>query len=476
MILGLVALFSAAPLFAKDGYTIKVEFKQNIADNYIYLAHYYAKSFPTVYKTDSAKVVNGKTAVFDSRDSVLGGIYMIIYNNNSKITEFLMDNGDQFEMSIDTSSSLAGTTFKNSSVNTSYLEYQKFLTEYGPKRQALMKEYENAKDAKDSQKIQKKSEAMGKELTDYRENYIKKNPNTIMAMLFRALKTPDIPKGPHYKEDGKTIDSNYAYYFYKNNYWNGFDFQDNRLLYSPIYEPRLNEYFNRVILQIPDTINAEADRLIEKARGADEVFKYTLHWLTGNAEKSNVMGMDEVFVYLVEKYYMQGEVFWLDSNQLTKYKERAQKIAPNVLGNPAPELKLQDMWTLKDLPLHTVDAPYTVLIFWSPSCGHCKTEVPLLDSVYNAALKQKGAVIYSVPTDGKLNEIQDFVKEKKITKWIHAVDAHNNSGFRDNYDVYSTPKIYLLDKNKTIIGKGIDHSEIMNIIEFEEKKRDAKKG
>src|SRR5690606_18936423 len=136
---------------------------------------------------------------------------------------------------------------------------------------------------------------------------------TLLSSLMQTLIVPEAPPGPHYLDDGKTIDSNFAYHFYKDHYWDNFDFSDNRLMFAPIYESRLNEYFNRLVLQIPDTVNAEADSILAKARQGKEIFKYTLYWLAHNAETSKVMGMDEVFVHLVENYYMKGDAYWLDS-------------------------------------------------------------------------------------------------------------------------------------------------------------------
>ncbi|HET8573328.1 MAG TPA: thioredoxin-like domain-containing protein [Edaphocola sp.] len=475
LFLGLLCCLSGAPLFAKDGYTIKVNFKQHIPDHYVYLAHYYAKSFPTVYKVDSAEVVNGNKAVFQNKDSVLGGIYMVLYKKNSKTAEFLLDNGDKFEMTIDTSGMPKGISFKGSQQNGNYVAYEEYLHQYGQQREALVKEIKTAKNAADSQRIEDEAQRLSDELTDFRKKSIQQNPNTLFAALLKTLIMPEAPKGTHYLADGKTVDSNFAYNFYKDHYWDNFDFSDSRLMFAPIYEPRLKEYFSRIILPVPDTVNAEADKLLAKARKSKEIFKYTLYWLANYAETSRIMGMDEVFVHLVENYYMKGDAFWLDSAQLAKYEDRAKKIAPNVIGNPAPKLDLQDIWTLQDKPLDDVRSPYTLVVFWSPTCGHCQKEIPLIDSVYNSALKQKGVTVYSVPVEGNLTDIQKFVEKDHIRDWINVVDAHNKSNFKDNYDVYSTPQVYLLDKNKTIIGKKLDHSNILDVINWNEKQK-AKDG
>src|SRR5690606_18807217 len=125
---------------------------------------------------------------------------------------------------------------------------------------------------------------------------------------------------------------------------------------------------------------------------------YTLWWLTRNAESSQTMGMDAVFVHLVEKYYMKGDAIWLDAETLQKYIDRAKDIAPNVIGNLAPELKMPDIKGNMQ-SLHGVKARYTVLLFWSPDCGHCLKELPILDSLYQSYLKGVDARIFAVRTD-----------------------------------------------------------------------------
>jgi hypothetical protein len=309
-LLGLICSALSIASFAKDGYKIEVNFKQDVKDEYVYLAHYYAKPLPTIYKTDSAKVINKRKAIIETKDSVLGGIYMVLFDNRSKFTEFILQNGDEFGINVDTLDMPANISFKNSPENTRYVEYEKFLMGYGKKQQAYMEELKTAKNAADTQSIRDRSAKTGKELTAYRKDYVKKYPGTFLTSVFNALMVPEVPEGKHYIAGTKTIDSNYSYTYYKEHYWDKFDFADNRLMNTPIYDGRLDEYFNKLVLPLPDTMNMESDKLLAKTRKSKELFKYTLHWLAGNAERSKVMGMDEVFVHLVEKYYMRGDAGW----------------------------------------------------------------------------------------------------------------------------------------------------------------------
>lgn len=48
-----------------------------------------------------------------------------------------------------------------------------------------------------------------------------------------------------------------------------------------------------------------------------------------------------------------------------------------------------------------------------------------------------------------------YIKEKELN-WINVADLDLKSNFRAYYDIYSTPVIYVLDRNKKIIAKRID--------------------
>jgi len=57
-----------------------------------------------------------------------------------------------------------------------------------------------------------------------------------------------------------------------------------------------------------------------------------------------------------------------------------------------------------------------------------------------------------------------YLKEKKYP-WLHVNGMKSmTQDFHDLYDIYSVPVVYLLDRNKVIIGKRISTGQIGNII------------
>jgi thiol-disulfide isomerase/thioredoxin len=183
------------------------------------------------------------------------------------------------------------------------------------------------------------------------------------------------------------------------------------------------------------------------------------------------MGLDEVFVYLVENYYMHGKATWIDSTQLEKFKKRARDIAPNMIGQPAMDMRMLDT-NNNVVPLYSVKADYTILIFWSPTCGHCQKEIPKFDSLYQAALKKYNVKIFAVEADGETEKWKNYINDHNLVEgWMHVHDPQRTTKFRDFYDVYSTPTVYLLDNKKIIRGKRIDHNNILGLIEWLEKRK-----
>ena len=228
----------------KDGYKIKVKFT-DVTDSSLFLVHYYGKPLPTIYRTDSAKLDKNGVAVFESDTFTLGGIYMVLMSDKSTYFELLLNNGDEFSVTATKSELPTGVTFKGSPENERFVKYVSYLMDYSKRSQALSEKFETAKNESDSNDIRAEFKVMSDELKDYRADYMKKHPGTLLTNIFGALKVPVVPEGPHYDEDGN-VDSNFAYNYYRDHYWDDFDFQDDRLIHTPIYDGRLDEYFNKL--------------------------------------------------------------------------------------------------------------------------------------------------------------------------------------------------------------------------------------
>jgi thiol-disulfide isomerase/thioredoxin len=459
--------FFSFQLFAADGYHIKLKLTDR-KDSMVYLAHYYGKGFPVVYRADSSKLDKHGNAVFDSKEKIVGGIYMILPSDRGSYFEFLLDNGDDIGITATMDHLRGNIKFTNSPVNNDFIEYQNFLSKLADKEKQLKSELAKAKTAEDTAQIRKEAGTMKDEMEQYRNTYMNRHPTTLLASIFAAMRTVDIPEGTHYTADGK-VDSSFAYRYYKNHFWDGFNWSDNRLIHTPLLQTKLDEYFNKIVYQQEDSVIQEADNILQKAKGSEDLFKFTLNWLSTNAQTSKVMGMDKVFVHLVEDYYMKGDATWLSDDELSKYIDRAKKIAPNVINNPAADFVADDAEG-KEHRLYDFKAKYTLLVFYSSDCGHCQHELPLLDSVYKAELKDKGVRVIAFNVHNNEDQWRKLLEKDKLDGWLNLWDPKYKSKFWLNYDTQLVPAIYLLDQDKIIRGKKLDHTNIAKVIDIIERK------
>jgi thiol-disulfide isomerase/thioredoxin len=188
------------------------------------------------------------------------------------------------------------------------------------------------------------------------------------------------------------------------------------------------------------------------------------------------MWEDAIFVHLFEKYFSNKSYSWLNENGKKIITERAYSLMANIMGSPATDIDLPDS-TGKNITLYQTKAPYTVVVFWDPTCGHCKEVLPKLDSFYTAKWKAAGLKLYAVAkeTDGTRKNWIDFVTEQKLWDWTHvyyskAADKirtdNNVPGYSQLYDVLSFPTLYLLDKDKRIIAKKLSYQQIDDVLQL----------
>jgi thiol-disulfide isomerase/thioredoxin len=115
--------------------------------------------------------------------------------------------------------------------------------------------------------------------------------------------------------------------------------------------------------------------------------------------------------------------------------------------------------------LSSITSDHIILVFWDVDCSHCQTEIPKLLEVYNDLKKAKKNVkVVSVYTMHDGEKFLKYSMEKGLNDWINVYDGVYINNLVNKYDIYSTPVIYILDKNKTITAKRVGIDQIKNFI------------
>ena len=462
--------FSAA-VTAQQGYNIKVTLKP-YKNEKVYLGYYYGKLKAIA---DSVVLDENSTGSFQGKEPLSGGIYFIVSPKKEILFEVLMDKDQDFSVVADTSNLPASISFTGTVDNTQFQTYSGFANQTGLSINQLTTELKSGNGPRDSVAITSKIKALSKSLTVYRDSIGKLYPGSFLTMLFNAIREPDIP--PASSHPGGKYDSNYAYQFYKTNYWKGVFIGDERLVRTPFFEPKLDKYYKELVHPNADSIKKEIDDMLLQARGSKEMFKYLLVHFVQKYINPEYMGLDAVFVHLFEKYVNTGQAEFFTAQYKEYMTKRAYSLMANLIGQPAANLEMVD--TLgKSVSLYNIQSDYVVICFWDPGCSHCKEVVPKVDSIYKAKWKNQGVVVYGVKTDGSKEEWLKFINQHKLNGWLHvyqlpeqqtAEQAAGRPGYKQLYDVYQTPILYLLDKNKRIIAKKLSYLQMDEVINLKAK-------
>ena len=436
-----------------QGYNVKVKITPFVKDSTYYLANYFGDK---QYIQDSAKADASGTLLFKGKEKLPGGIYLFVLPSK-KYFELIIDKEQNFSAETDTIDMVKNMQVKGSQDNQFFYDYLRFVSGKQKEAEGMQSEFKTAKSKEDSTAIQARLANLGKSVTDYKTKFISENPDRLLAKVFKTSQEPEVPETPLLPNGAK--DSTFAYRYYKSHYLENVDFHDARLLRTPLFHSKLDTYIKKLTLQMPDSINKEADMLVAKAKGNDEVFKYVVWYLTNTYETSNIMGMDAVFVHMVKNYYTKDQAAWVDSTNLYKIQERARVLEPILLGKKVKNLVLEDT-TGSYRPLYNIKAKYTVLLFWDPDCGHCQKVVPVVKQMYEQ-VKSKGVEVYAICTEGEMEKWKKFIREKGLN-WVNVADPKLQNNFRYEFDISSTPQLFLLDENKSILLKKIDVEVLSN--------------
>ncbi|NTS39368.1 DUF5106 domain-containing protein [Flavisolibacter sp. BT320] len=459
-----LGLFFSTAVFAQAGYEIKVTLKP-FKNQYIYLGHYNGKTMPII---DSVKLDATSTGVFKGPKKLGGGIYLVGYPDRSNKFEMLVGSEQKFAVVADTAN-IENISFTGSAENSLFKDYQVFMQTNRMAQEALLRQRVGSSPA-DSVRFTAQIDEITQKIKTFQAGIINKDPNGLLATLLKALKEPEVPHNP----EAQKRDSLYAYRYVKNHFWDDINFWDDRLSRTPFFESRVDRYFEQLVYPSPDSVIREIDRIMGFASANAEMQKLFLLKFVNRYLNQKYMWEDAVFVHLFEKYFAQKNYDWLTPQGRKMITDRAYSLMANITGTVASDIELPDS-AGKAQKLFNLKSPYTVVLIYDPTCGHCKETVPKMDSLYHAKWKRMGVKVYALAkeTEGKKTDWYEFMQKAGMKDWVNvyysreaekARVAANIPSYSQLYDVQSFPTLYLLDSEKRIIAKKINEKQLDEIL------------
>ena len=447
-----------------------------LSNDTIYLANYYGAK---LFYNDTAVTDAKGTVTFAGKPFAEGGKYAVVLPG-PKFFEFLMVN-EPMEFKTTSTDPAGDLEVIQSKENDVFYGYLSFLKKKRKEREPFDLVLRDSAATKDEVAAARAGlQKLTDEVTEY-QYYLTNDPRDFLfGKYLSMMNEPEVPDAPESAEDVAL----WQYLWYRAHYWDRVDFSDPRLVRDGGFDQLISRYWAKVLPQIPDTMLTEAHGLLKRALDNDnkDMFKYMLHHMTYASESSKIMCMDKVFVDLVNAYYRTGMVDWLDDEKLNKILERADDLKFTLCGNRPPNITLPDLDQQEFRSLYDIEAKYTLICIWESTCGHCKKEMPKLERIYKE-WQPRGLEIFAIGNDFEPEPWQEYVREKALTDWVHVSDnplinAQDSAtaliyggitnieslNFRTTFDVYATPKMFLLDKDKNILAKQVGAVQLAEIL------------
>lgn len=457
----LLLVFVSSAALAQPGHRLEFKIK-GLKDTTVYLGYY---SNEQTLIRDTARVAPNGTFAFDGPTGLVQGMYMVVLKTTI-LFQFVMGSDQHFSIETDASDYSQHAVVTGDEDNKLFFENARFLATKYKQAEPIMKILRDST-LKEDQKKQAREEfqKFGNEVKAYQTDLITKYPTTFTARLIKTNREIEVPDPPK-RADG-TIDSTWQFRYYREHYWDNFDLSDDALMHlpKPMYQEKIKDYFDRLFVQVPDTLTREIVRIAAKVKKNPEAYKYFVWTCLTHYQQHKIMGLDEVYVNIFDKFVATGEMdYWLDKKSKQNIKEYVDKVRLSLVGGSAPNLIMQDK-DLKPKSMYDIKNKYTILYFFNPDCGHCREETPKLVDFYNKNKTKFDLEVYAVSTDTSMAKMRSFIKDFKMP-WTTVNGPRTYVGHWSKlYYAETTPTMYVIDAKRKIIAKKLPPEQLEEFFE-----------
>jgi hypothetical protein len=434
--------------FSQTGHKIQIKV-DGLKDTTAYLGYYYGES---TFVRDTVRMNSQGVAVFEGKNKLGQGMYLLIVGKNTKLFDFLVSDDQEFSLATKSEDYVRHMVVTGDSDNKLFFENMHFNMARHKEAEPFIKIISDSTATADQKaKAREEFSKINEKVTQYQDDVIAKNPTSLTARLFKAHRPVQVPPAP--KKANGSIDSTFQLKWYREHFFDNFDLSDDALIRIPqqVYQKKLDEYLDKLYVPQPDSLMKGINFIISKSKKNQETYKYSVWLCVIKYQHHEIMGLDEVYVNLIDEHFSNGAMdFWVNASMKKNLKEAADKMRVSLVGNIGDNLIMQDL-AKQPRALYDIKNKYTLLFIFDPDCGHCREETPKLVNWYDK--KKFDLEVYAVSLDTSMAKMRDYIKEMKM-KWITVNGPRTYVGpVQNHYDASTTPALYILDNRRRIIAK-----------------------
>lgn len=280
---------------------------------------------------------------------------------------------------------------------------------------------------------------------------ISKAPGSLAARFIQADLPPILDLSIDFEEQRDQL---------KKQFFKNIDFGDTDLINSDILSSKMIDYLslyqrpNMNMLDVQLEFIRALDVILQKASVSNEVYVFAIEYFIDGFYR---MGLSGVSDYLSTLPHLNKDC--MDTETYARIEQIVGPFRKIVAGAPAPSLTGTTIQG-EAFDLSKLESEKTIIVFWSLTCPHCLDLIPELQLF---AKKHPETSIVSIILSPDNNSLREYIATE-APQWIHIIESKGWSGsLVEDFMVYGTPTLFLLDANKNILSKpsGMDELNLI---------------
>ena len=230
----------------------------------------------------------------------------------------------------------------------------------------------------------------------------------------------------------------------------------------------LSQYVVTLDPESPEKKCSEVDYIIETCTDP-ELRKAVANMLYDHYVTSNVMRDEEVAIHMYDKWFSTHEIEMAWDGALLTAAFFADYNRQSLVGMKAPEVTLQDRYEEKVLFPDLAGDARAVLFFYDVDCYRCRIEMgKLLEYLPTVDIPLDFYAVYTGFSRDKWEYFMDYEWDinSANVRVHHLWDLEMTSNFPQAYGITETPRMFLLGKDGTILGRRLNADALRQLLDF----------
>lgn len=245
-------------------------------------------------------------------------------------------------------------------------------------------------------------------------------------------------------------------------YWDNFDFADTTYIHLPeITEQAFVDYINIFPQVDNEKVYSSISKMLEQSISQDrtnKVYSYFLDLYKKYLYDANSPMRDDEYYIPVVDCILKDTINDMATKERAKFS--LMMMQKNRKGNVATNFTYT-LQSGKQGALYQIKSEYTLLMFYNPDCHACSETISYLiqSKIVNTLLAERRLNVLAFYPDDDLGIWKKHLSDIPET-WINSYDQKQMVKNKLLYDLKAIPSLYLLDKEKRVLLKDANVTDI----------------